>query len=133
MGSREPFNVLPPSKSSSRSGGSLRSGSSRASGASNRSRRNHRYPSLHLPDFDELVRDEAVSASNAKNMGKKSKRKMEKAWRNKDDMTEPHSDWESPRVKVNPSECPVTEGRWHRGSDRLSDRRSRRGNSCKKE
>lgn len=52
--------------------------------------------------------------------------------KNKAVKAEPRSDWEAPRVQVNPSDCPVTKERSSRGSDRRSDRRSRRGDSSKK-
>lgn len=56
-----------------------------------------------------------------------------KALKNKQDKDERRTEWEAPRLKVNPSECPVTRERSDRRSEKRSDRRSRRRDSCKKE
>lgn len=40
---------------------------------------------------------------------------------------------EAPRVNVNPPECPAAQERLEKGSKSRSDRRSRRGDSTKKE
>lgn len=128
------FDVRPPAKTSSRSGGSSRSRSSRASGSSGGSSGIHPNPSLHLSDIDEFVPGEAgYTLGKSKNKGKKSSGRSEKASKNKDIKAEPHSDWDAPRVKVSPSECPVTRECSDRGSKTRSDLRSRRRDSCKNE
>lgn len=66
--------------------------------------------------------------SNSK--GKKSNGKSEKVSKNKDIKAEPHSDREAPRVKVSPSECPVTKERLDR-KGKTSDKKSGKASRSK--